>query len=88
MDPSAAVAETHLSVVFLFGDRAWKLPKAVRMAFVDQSTPERRAAACEREVALNRRLAPDVYLGVLAVAVTVRSPSTSSRCAACPPTAG
>lgn len=68
MDPSAAVAETHLSVVFLFGDRAWKLPKAVRMAFVDQSTPERRAAACEREVALNRRLAPDVYLGVLAVA--------------------
>ncbi len=61
----AAAAETHLSVVFLVGDRAWKLPKPVRMAFVDQSTPALRARACRREVELNRRLAPDVYLGVL-----------------------
>lgn len=61
----AAAAETHLSVVFLLGDRAWKLPKPVRMAFVDQSTPELRARTCRREVDLNRRLAPDVYLGVL-----------------------
>ncbi len=61
----AVVAETHLSVVLLTGDRALKLPKPVRLPFVDQSTPERRDAACRREVELNRRLAPDVYLGVL-----------------------
>ena len=61
----AAVAETHLSVVLLTGDRALKLPKPVRLAFVDQSTPARRAEACRRELELNRRLAPDVYLGVL-----------------------
>jgi aminoglycoside phosphotransferase family enzyme/predicted kinase len=65
MTEPASVAETHLSVVLLVGDRALKLPKPVRLAFVDQSTPELRRTACEREVALNRRLAPDVYLGVL-----------------------
>lgn len=63
----AAVAETHLSVVLLTGDRALKLPKPVRLAFVDQSTPARRGQACRRELELNRRLAPDVYLGVLDV---------------------
>jgi len=67
MTEPAAVAETHLSVVLLVGDRALKLPKPVRLAFVDQSTPELRRTACEREVELNRRLAPDVYLGVLAL---------------------
>jgi aminoglycoside phosphotransferase family enzyme len=49
-------------VVFL-GDRAYKFPKPVRFAFLDQSTIERRAESCAREVELNRRLAPDVYLG-------------------------
>ncbi len=64
-DEQAVVAETHLSVVLLTGDRALKFPKPVRLPFVDQSTPDRRRAACRREVELNRRLAPDVYLGVL-----------------------
>ncbi|MFZ4517890.1 MAG: AAA family ATPase [Microthrixaceae bacterium] len=60
----AEVAETHTSWVFLAGDRALKLLKPLRTPFLDYSTPELRHAACEAEVALNRRLAPDVYLGV------------------------
>ena len=60
----AAVAETHVSWVFFVGDKAYKLKKPVRLDFIDLSTRERRLACCEREVELNRRLAPDVYLGV------------------------
>jgi aminoglycoside phosphotransferase family enzyme len=51
-------------MVFLVGDFAYKLKKAVRTDFLDFSTPARRLAACEREIELNRRLAPDVYLGI------------------------
>lgn len=58
------VAETHSGVVFLLGDRAYKLKKALDLGFLDFSTRERRQQVCEREVELNRRLAPDVYLGV------------------------
>jgi aminoglycoside phosphotransferase family enzyme/predicted kinase len=61
------IAETHISIVAFQADRAFKLKKAVRFAFVDLSTAGRRLADCEREVALNRRFAPDVYLGVVAV---------------------
>jgi aminoglycoside phosphotransferase family enzyme/predicted kinase len=60
----AAVHETHISYVFLVGDRAAKLKKSVSFPFLDLSTREQREAACRREVELNRRLAPDVYLGV------------------------
>ena len=56
--------ETHTGMVFLVGDFAYKLKKAVRTDFLDFSTPARRLAACEREIELNRRLAPDVYLGI------------------------
>jgi aminoglycoside phosphotransferase family enzyme/predicted kinase len=59
-----AVTETHSGVVFFAGDRAYKLKKAVDLGFLDFTTREHREAACHREVALNRRLAPDVYLGV------------------------
>lgn len=59
-----AVAETHISVLFFVGERAYKLKKPVSMGFLDFSTREAREAACHREVELNRRLAPDVYLGV------------------------
>jgi aminoglycoside phosphotransferase family enzyme/predicted kinase len=58
------VAETHAAVVFLAGDRACKLKKPVNLGFLDFSTPQARAAACAREVELNREFAPDVYLGV------------------------
>jgi aminoglycoside phosphotransferase family enzyme/predicted kinase len=60
----AAIAETHLSIVFFVGDRAYKLKKPLKLPFVDLSTREQREAMCHREVELNRRLAPDVYLGV------------------------
>ncbi|HZV50832.1 MAG TPA: AAA family ATPase [Candidatus Dormibacteraeota bacterium] len=63
----ARVVETHVSHLFLVGDRAYKLKKPVRFGFVDLSSREARERACRREVELNRRLAPDVYLGVLTV---------------------
>ncbi|HEX2192184.1 MAG TPA: AAA family ATPase [Acidimicrobiales bacterium] len=65
---SAAVAETHAGIVFFVGDRAYKLKKAVHLGFLDFRSREARLAACRREVGLNRRLAPDVYLGVADVA--------------------
>jgi uncharacterized protein len=61
------VRETHASYVFLSGNRAFKLKKAVVHPFLDYGTPERRHAMCRAEVELNRRLAPDVYLGVRAL---------------------
>ena len=59
--------ETHISWVFLTGERAYKLKKPIRLPFLDYTTAELRRAMCEAEVALNRRLAPDLYLGVRAV---------------------
>ncbi|WP_167475208.1 AAA family ATPase [Nocardia arthritidis] len=60
----AQVRETHTGLVLLYGDRAYKIKKAIRTDFLDFGTPELRERACAREVGLNRRLAPDVYLGV------------------------
>lgn len=61
------VRRTHASVVFLVGDRAYKLKRPVDYGFLDFTTLERRRFFCEEEVRLNRRLAPGVYLGVRAV---------------------
>jgi uncharacterized protein len=57
--------ETHMSLVFLAGDRAYKLKKPVRFPYLDFSTVERRHVACDAELALNRRLAPGVYREVV-----------------------
>jgi aminoglycoside phosphotransferase family enzyme/predicted kinase len=65
--PPDAVIETHISTVFLSGDRAWKLKKAVAFPYLDFSSLARREDACRREVELNRRTAPQLYLGVRAV---------------------
>lgn len=65
--PFAEVAETHSAVVYFAGERAYKLKKPVKLAFLDFSSPEARATACARETELNRRFAPDVYLGVAEV---------------------
>lgn len=59
-----AVTETHVSLLIFAGDRAYKLKKSIRTPFLDFSSVQLRRLACEREVELNRRLAPDVYLGV------------------------
>lgn len=63
-ESSPAFHETHVSWVLLSGDTAYKIPKPVRTDVLDQSDRALRRAACAREVALNRRLAPDVYRGV------------------------
>jgi aminoglycoside phosphotransferase family enzyme/predicted kinase len=73
--PFAAVHETHIGVVFLVGDRAYKIKKPVRTGFLDFSTPSARRLACDREVELNRRLAPDVYLGLSEVTDPLGGPS-------------
>ncbi len=62
--PGAEIRETHLSTVLLAGDRAYKLLKRVEMPFLDLTDRETRLEAAVREVELNRRLAPDVYLGM------------------------
>jgi aminoglycoside phosphotransferase family enzyme/predicted kinase len=59
--------QTHTSYVLLAGQFAYKIRKAVRFAFIDCSTTARRRALCQRELELNRRLAPDVYLAVVAI---------------------
>ncbi|MBO0713830.1 MAG: hypothetical protein J2O39_02320 [Acidimicrobiales bacterium] len=64
MTSAPATAETHISVLFFLADLVYKLRKPVRYGFLDFSTRESREADCHREVDLNRRLAPDVYLGV------------------------
>ncbi len=67
-DPSAAAGidwvQTHLSQVFLTGERVYKFRKSVDLGFVRFTSRAERNADCLREVALNRRLAADVYLGV------------------------
>ncbi|OLR94456.1 bifunctional aminoglycoside phosphotransferase/ATP-binding protein [Actinokineospora bangkokensis] len=63
LDP-IEVHETHSGVVFLVGNRAYKLKKPVDLGFLDFTDRAAREAACAREVELNRRLAPEVYLGV------------------------
>src|SRR3990172_4478560 len=61
---AARLAETHSAWVFMLGNRAYKLKKPVDLGFLDFSTRAARQAIVHREVELNRRLAPDVYLGV------------------------
>jgi aminoglycoside phosphotransferase family enzyme/predicted kinase len=56
--------ETHTGIVVLIGDRAYKFKKPVVTDFLDFSTVEQREHACTQELALNRRLAPESYLGV------------------------
>lgn len=56
--------QTHVSYVFLTGDRVYKLKKPVNFGFLDYSTLEKRQEFCDRELELNRRSAADLYLGV------------------------
>lgn len=62
--------ETHASVVFLAGDRVYKLKRAVVFPYLDFSTRERRRRFCEAEVRFNSRTAPAIYLGVVPVTRT------------------
>ncbi len=73
--PGARLIETHISWVILAGDHAWKLKKPLDLGFLDFSTLEKRRRACEEEVRLNRRLAPQIYLAAVPVTGSETAPS-------------
>ncbi|MBO0753641.1 MAG: hypothetical protein J2P53_16095, partial [Bradyrhizobiaceae bacterium] len=59
--------DTHSAAVFLAGDRAFKIKRALRYPFLDFSTLARRKAACEAELAINRVFGPAIYLAVVPI---------------------
>ena len=59
--------DTHAASVFLAGERALKIKRAVRFPFLDFSTLAKRKAACEAEIAVNRAFAPSIYRGVVPI---------------------
>ena len=65
--PAAEIrlVQTHISYVLLAGDFVYKIKKPVNFGFLDFTTLEKRRFFCNREVELNRRLCPDLYLGVV-----------------------
>ncbi|MCC0003857.1 MAG: phosphotransferase [Methylobacteriaceae bacterium] len=64
LGPDAQIIDTHISRVVIGGERAYKIKKPVAFSYLDFSTREKRAAAAETEVAINRRTAPAIYLGL------------------------
>jgi aminoglycoside phosphotransferase family enzyme len=59
--------ETHISLLFLTGNHVYKVKKPVDFGFLDFTSLEKRRYFCEQEVMLNRRLSPDIYLGVVKI---------------------
>ena len=59
--------QTHVSAIFLTGEHAYKVKKPVDFGFLDFSTLEKRKFYCHQEVVLNRRLCPEIYLGVVEI---------------------
>jgi aminoglycoside phosphotransferase family enzyme len=62
--------QTHISYVILAGDFVYKFKKPVNFGFLDFSDLEKRRVCCEQELLLNRRLCPDIYLGMVEVTAT------------------
>src|SRR4051812_23074732 len=58
---------THASMIFMAGDRVYKLKRAVKYSYLDFSTVDLRRAACDKELVLNRRTAPRLYRAVQAI---------------------
>ncbi|MHB0974224.1 MAG: bifunctional aminoglycoside phosphotransferase/ATP-binding protein [Thiobacillus sp.] len=71
------VIETHISWVLLTGEFAYKIKKPLDLGFLDFSSLGKRLHACSDEVQLNRRLAPDIYLGVVPITGTPAAPRVS-----------
>src|SRR3954470_2243923 len=65
--PNVRRIDTHAASVFLEGRRALKIKRAVQFPFLDYSTLEKRKAACEEEIRINRPLAPQIYHRVVAI---------------------
>lgn len=82
--PVAAIEliETHISWVILTGQFAYKIKKPLNLGFLDFSSLERRRRYCHEELRLNRRLAPQLYLDVVAIGGTPTAPT----CGGAPPT--
>ena len=59
--------QTHAAIVFLGGDRALKIKRAVRYPFLDFSSLDKRKAACEAELAINRKFAPRLYRRIVPI---------------------
>lgn len=68
------IIETHISTVVLTGDQAYKFKKGVNFGFLDFSTLEARKHFCEEELRLNQRLAPGLYLEVVAITGSPEQP--------------
>jgi uncharacterized protein len=68
------VLDTHISWVVLTGEFAYKIKKPLKLAFLDYSTLEKRKHYCERELALNRRWAPGLYVDVVPICGSFRAP--------------
>lgn len=66
--------QTHISWILLAGDLAYKFKKPLKLDFLDFSTLAQRHSACQEELRINRRTAPDLYLDVLPVTGTVQEP--------------
>src|SRR6266545_5466714 len=66
--------ETHISWVFLAGEYAYKVKKPVDLGFLDFSTLQARRFYCEEELRLNRRTAPELYLGVVPITAGAAGP--------------
>ena len=67
VDDPVQVLRTHGSFVFLAGDRAYKLKRAVQFPYMDYSTPARRRRMCECELVVNQRMAPMLYESVRSI---------------------
>ncbi len=61
------LVQTQMSFVFLTDDYVYKVKKSVNLGYLDYTTLDRRHFYCQREVELNRRLCPDIYLGVVPI---------------------
>src|SRR4029450_13551273 len=68
------VLQTHISWIVLTGPYAYKIKKPVNLGFVDFSTLAKRHFFCQEELRLNRRLAPQLYLEVVAISGTPERP--------------
>ncbi|MGA7802953.1 MAG: AAA family ATPase [Gammaproteobacteria bacterium] len=73
------VLETHISWVLLAGEYAYKIKKPLNLGFLDFSTLDRRRHYCDEELRLNRRLAPELYLDVVAVTGSADRPRYADR---------
>ena len=61
------LVQTHISALFLTGEHVYKIKKPVNFGFLDFTTLEKRKFYCQQEVDLNRRLSPELYLGVMEI---------------------